>query len=213
MYALNKENPTIDSKILYYQNLKLFIATKYESFVDSKSSTYEDTDKKVENKSSSSDNLIKESENEKCFLDEETQIQEYMNDMLSVIKNDYFEDGIQSRSENYIIENFNESTSDLIKKALMRLYHDNVSDSHILTGILLMIGSVPYSKIEPEGPIMALGLLQNVDISIRDRAIQAFERWNSKKDLSVLRSLKCDRKWLQRYVDKVIKYIEKDGID
>ena len=76
-----------------------------------------------------------------------------------------------------------------------------------------MMGTLNYEKAEPQGQTMALGLLQHEDISVRDRAIQAFERWNSKKGLTVLKSLHCDIKWLERYVNKVISYLERDGKD
>lgn len=140
-------------------------------------------------------------------------VQQYMTEILSIIRDDVFEDAIETKSERYIHEVYNDYTCEYIKAALMKLYLDNLSNAHILTGLLMMIGTIPYDKIVPEGQIMAMGLLQNMHISIRDKAIQAFERWNSKKGISVLKSLKCDRKWLQRYVDKVILYIEKDGID
>lgn len=58
---------------------------------------------------------------------------------------------------------------------------------------------------------MALGLLQHENIYLRDRAIQVYEQWNSKKGINVLKTLKCDQKWLQDYVDKVIEYLERDG--
>ena len=140
-------------------------------------------------------------------------IQQYKTEILSVIREDVFEDAIETKSECYIRENYNDYTYEYIKPALMELYLDNLSNAHILTGLLMMIGTVSYDRIAPEGQVMAMGLLQNMHIPIRDKAIQAFERWNSKKGISVLSSLKCDRKWLQRYVDKVIMYIEKDGID
>ena len=155
----------------------------------------------------------RETEDQSKIVSKEILIQQYKNDILSVVRNDVFEDAIRTKSEDYIIENFSESTSEYLKQALMQLYLDNVSNAHILTGLLMMIGSISYESIAPEGQIMAMGLLQNKDISIRDRAIQTFERWNSRKGIPVLRSLRCDRKWLQRYVDKVIMYIERDGID
>lgn len=163
--------------------------------------------------SSTFGNPKKETEKKSIIVSKDILIQQYKNDILSVVRNDTFEDAIRTKSEDYIQENFNESTSEYLKPALMQLYLDNLSNSHILTGLLMMIGSISYENIAPEGQIMAMGLLQNKDISIRDRAIQTFERWNSKKGIPVLSSLKCDRKWLQRYVDKVIMYIEKDGID
>ena len=138
---------------------------------------------------------------------------QYKNDILGTILNDTFEDGTITKSEEYIKESFCPDTSDYIKTAVMELYLSNLDQPHILTGLLTMISCIPYHDAKPQCPIMALGLLQNRDISIRDKAIQVFEKWNSKEGIPILKSLKCDRKWLQRYVDKVILYLERDGVD
>ena len=76
-----------------------------------------------------------------------------------------------------------------------------------------MVSCVPYEVVQPKGQAIAMGLLSNKELLIRDRAIQCFERWNSKKGLDVLKSLDCQPKWLQKYVDKIIKYIERDGVE
>ena len=98
-------------------------------------------------------------------------------------------------------------------EALMQIYLKNLSNVHFLEGILVMISAVPYEIVEPKGQTMAMGLLTNKELLIRDRAIQCFEQWNSKKGLEVLKSIECQPKWLQKYVDKVIMYIERDGIE
>lgn len=140
-------------------------------------------------------------------------IRQYMNDILAVVRNDHYEDGTETRSEEYMLMNYSDSSKEYIKEALMNLYLDYQQDAQVLTGILMMAGSVSYDSIHPQGQIMALGLLQNKDFSVRDRAVQLYERWNSKKGINVLKGLRCDRKWLQRYVDKVIFYLERDGTD
>ena len=118
-----------------------------------------------------------------------------------------------TKSEEYIRDTFSTETSEQIKAAIMELYLSNLDHPHVLTGLLTMISCIPYRNAVPQCPIMALGLLQNKDISIRDKAIQVFEKWNSKEGIPILRSLQCDRKWLQKYVDKVILYLERDGLD
>lgn len=136
---------------------------------------------------------------------------QYMNDILGVILNDTYEDGTITKSEEYIKTTFCLENSENIKSAIMKLYLSNLENPHVLTGLLTMIGCIPYNVALPQCQIMALGLLQNRDISIRDKAIQVFEKWNSKSGIPVLKSLKCDKKWLQKYVDKVIQYLERDG--
>lgn len=138
---------------------------------------------------------------------------QFKRDILNLISNDYYEAGFVSQSEQYIQNTENENNIEYIREAANELYLEYYNDTHVLTGLLIMMGTLDYETAEPQGQTMALGLLQHEDISVRDRAIQAFERWNSKKGLPVLKSLHCDRAWLQRYVDKVISYLERDGVD
>ena len=138
---------------------------------------------------------------------------QYKSDILNLIRNDYFEAGFVSQSEQYVLNTANDDSVEYIREAANELYLEYYNDPHVLTGLLIMMGTLDYEAAEPQGQTMALGLLQHEDISVRDRAIQAFERWNSKKGLPVLKSLHCDRAWLQRYVDKVIAYLERDGVD
>ena len=130
-----------------------------------------------------------------------------------IINHDEYLDGEISQSEIFMKDAYANGQMDYVTEALMQIYSSNLLNTHILEGILVMISCVPYEAVEPKGQIMAMGLLSNKELVIRDRAIQCFERWNSKKGLVTLKSLDCQPKWLQKYVDKVIMYIERDGID
>lgn len=140
-------------------------------------------------------------------------ILQYANEIRILIKNDEFLDGELSNSELYIIDAYKQGNLDYVIDAIMYVYSNNLLDKHMLEGILSMIASVPYDIIFPKGQIMAMGLFVNKELSVRDKAIQCFERWNSKKGLNFLKSVNCDPKWLQKYVQKVIMYIERDGIE
>lgn len=134
-------------------------------------------------------------------------------DISRMIQNDEFVDGEISQSEAFIRDLCVKDELDYVTDALMELYSVNLSNPHMLEGILLMVSSVPFEMVAPDGQVMAMGLLSNRNLSVRDRAIQCFERWNSKKGLVYLKNLDCHPKWLQKYVDKVIMYIERDGLD
>lgn len=140
-------------------------------------------------------------------------ILQYANEIRILIKNDEFLDGELSNSELYMIDAYKQGNLDYVIDAIMYVYSNNLLDKHMLEGILSMIASVPYDIIFPKGQIMAMGLFVNKELSVRDKAIQCFERWNSKKGLNFLKSVNCDPKWLQNYVQKVIMYIERDGIE
>lgn len=136
-----------------------------------------------------------------------------VNEISYVIQNDEFVDGEVSSSEAFMQDLYSKNQLDYIADALMELYSKNLSTPHMLEGILLMVSSVPFETIAPKGQIMAMGLLSHKNLSVRDRAIQCFERWNSRKGLDYLKNLDCHPQWLQKYVEKVIMYIERDGID
>lgn len=138
-------------------------------------------------------------------------INQYINEITAIIRCDEYIDGEISNSQIFMEEAYEHKQLEYVIEALMQIYYTNIQDAHILEGVLVMISSVPYESIEPKGQIIALGLLVNNKLVIRDRAIQCFERWNSKKGLNALRSINCHPKWLQNYVEKVIMYIERDG--
>lgn len=140
-------------------------------------------------------------------------ISQLANDIKGIIQRDEFIDGEISNSELYMKELCAKYPVDCVLKALMQVYSSNLLNSKILEGVLVMVSCVSYETAEPDGQVMAMGLLSNRELEIRDRAIQCFEKWNSKKGIPVLKSLDCHPKWLQKYVEKVITYLERDGTD
>lgn len=140
-------------------------------------------------------------------------IMQFSNEINIIINHDEYVDGEVSQSEIFMKDAYENEQMDYVMEALMQIYMDSLSNIHVLEGILVMISCVPYEVVHPKGQAIAMGLLSNKELLIRDRAIQCFERWNSKKGLDVLKSLDCQPKWLQKYVDKIIKYIERDGVE
>ena len=136
-----------------------------------------------------------------------------VNEITTLILKDDFIDGEISESEKYMEVAYKSDNFDCIKEALMKVYTNNFSNSHIVVGILMMISRVPYDAIEPKGTLMALGSLSHKNLEVRDRVIQCFERWNSKKGLVILKSIECSPAWLQNYANKVISFIEEEGIE
>ena len=140
-------------------------------------------------------------------------VMEFSNEISIIISHDEYIDGEVSQSEIFMKEAYAKEQMGFVMEALMQIYSSNLLNVHVLQGILVMISCVPYEAVEPKGQVMAMGLLSNKELIIRDCAIQCFERWNSKKGLTALKSLNCQPKWLQKYVDKVIMYIERDGLE
>lgn len=134
-------------------------------------------------------------------------------EIKGIILNDEYFDGEISQSERYIIEAHSKGCLDSIKEPLKYLMAENQDNTHVLVGILKMISSIPYDDIYPDGQIFAMSLISHKELSVRDGVIQCFEKWNSKKGLNFLMHVKCHPEWFQKYIDNVIMYIERDGIE
>lgn len=130
-----------------------------------------------------------------------------------LIANDEYIDGVLSVSEQFMRVAYGRGQMDSMMEALMLLFRRSCNDTHVLEGMLVMIASVPYEAVWPNGQAIAGELVSHPELQIRDRAIQCYERWNSKKGLDVLRRLDCTPKWLQKYVDEIILDIEKNGVE
>ena len=141
----------------------------------------------------------------------DVKINQMIYDIYYLIQQDDFVDGEMTKVELFMKNAYENNQLEYVLEALMRIYYEEVLNDKILEGILLMISSVPYEVVVPKGQIMAMGLLSNKSLAVRDRAIQCFERWDSIEGIDILKSLDCEPKWLQRYVEKVIMYIERDG--
>lgn len=140
----------------------------------------------------------------------------YHREMESIIEAEYFESGEISKSALYIEANCNQENLFPLKAALLKLYMDNFSKQGreiFLEGILTMFSTMSYDDAYPEGHCAAVALLSHNSLNIRDKAVQAFEKWNSKKGIDVLKHIDCKEPWLQEYVQKVIQYLSKEGTD
>ena len=128
--------------------------------------------------------------------------------LLQKILIDDFIAGETSASEEYIETIANEHGWLTTMNWLNTIYHDYYSNSSVLIGLMHCLSHFKYEDVKPAGPTMALGVLQHEDIYVRDYAIRAFENWNDKEAIPTLKAISCDAKWLQDYIDKVIKVLE-----
>lgn len=142
-------------------------------------------------------------------------VQKLVADIRLLIAQDDFIDGEFSKSEQYILDVAEKEKDKLsiIRDALGLIYEKSHDQPQLLVGVLTIISCLPYEVLAPNAQIMAMGALRHKDIWVKDKAIQCFERWNSKKGLEYIRNFKCEPSWLQRYVDRVVYYIESDGLE
>lgn len=130
-----------------------------------------------------------------------------------IINNDIYESGNISDIEKYMDSKCNEKNLIFIKEAAQEIFWDNFRDAHIMQGILRLLSSKSYEEMKAQGQTICFALLNHEKITIRDQAIQTFQKWNSKKALKQLRSVYCPTVWMQKHMNKVIEYLELYGTE
>lgn len=130
----------------------------------------------------------------------------FIKDMLD----EYIEDGYISISQKLysIIEE--EYGSIVASIFLNNVYQEYALNNKIIKSILYIIGRLNPNYLNGIEVGITAFALNNVDYEVRDMALQCFEKWNNKKHLRLLKSLKLDVDFLQEYLESIIKQIESE---
>lgn len=154
-----------------------------------------------ENDISSSFKIIEYQEYTFPYLDE------FINNLTSLIKNDEFRVGYFSNSSIYF-KNILEKYPETARKCLLSVFADNVDKKHIIYGILSILTEIEYSDIYPEGLIIAMASKSVPDKIIKEAFVRLFENWCNKDALKFIKVMKFDEEWLENYRLEVIEDIE-----
>lgn len=126
---------------------------------------------------------------------------------LSLVKEEEFEFGFISRSEELIREQL-QINALATRNWLNEIFISHFDNEIVLIGLLRIIGRFDESIIFPQGQTIALGVLSHSNDEIKELGIRAFEKWCSAESLSILKKLNLNSSWLQDYVNEVITDIE-----
>ncbi|HDJ89352.1 MAG TPA: hypothetical protein ENG40_01490 [Thermoprotei archaeon] len=129
--------------------------------------------------------------------------------LIAIIEEQEFEYGFESPAERFIKEKLRVN-SFVAKEWLNKLFLQMFDNAHIIIGILQAISHLNYSEIFPTGQTMALAALSHKNAEVRECGIRAFESWCNYESLKVLKTVHYPEKWLQDYVNQVIKDIEEE---
>ena len=91
---------------------------------------------------------------------------------------------------------------------LNEIFLENFNDKDIVLQIIYMISSFGYKDVYPQGITMSIAALSHESSEIKDAAIGAFENWQSKDSVVILKSIDTQIAWLEEYKTKVINAIE-----
>ena len=126
---------------------------------------------------------------------------------ISLIREEDFEFGFVSRSEELIKEQF-QINALATRNWLNEIFLKYFDDDYILIGLMRIISRFEESQIFPQGQTIALASLSHSNDEIKELGIRAFEKWCSRESINILKKLNFNSTWLQEYTNEVINDLE-----
>lgn len=130
--------------------------------------------------------------------------------LISIIESCYFESGIWTEADEYFESLVKSSSSIESPLALLSsIVNHNLSDDHILEGVLHILSNYSYDEIEPFGISVAIACAVNHSLIIQDLLISCFEKWNAVDAIDILTGLQLEEPWLSEYRDDVVSQLKR----
>lgn len=164
----------------------------------------------LEDLSETTNNYLEKTKEELIKIEVDKISNQYEKKIYEILCADRFEVGEKSNIDDFLYSLPNESLC-YIKPALLRILSRNENNNHIIEGILRIFSFFEYKDMKPEGPTACLALFSHKSVLIKNKAIQVFEKWNSRDSLIQLENHVCSPSWIQAHLQNVISYIKEYG--
>lgn len=129
---------------------------------------------------------------------------------LSLIKEEDFEFGQRSKSINLVEEQLQTNTiatQNWFNKLYLYYFR---ADEKILLSLLKVVEYLDKELFFPTGQTMAISALSHKNDEIKEMGVRIFENWCSIESYEMLKNLKVETIWLQKYIDQVVKDLEEE---
>lgn len=129
---------------------------------------------------------------------------------LSVIKYEDFEFGQRCESINLVEENLRINkiaTQNWLNKLYLQYF---AKDERVLLSLLRIINYLSKDLFYSTCQTIALSAISHRNDEIKEMGIRIFENWGSVESYSILKAIKVDSVWLQKFIDEVIHDLEKE---
>lgn len=133
--------------------------------------------------------------------------------LVAIIQSCYFEAGIWTEADEYF-DRLKTSRGDTVNSLgiLADIANHNLSNDHILEGVLHILSNYNYAELDPYGITISLVCALNHSPVIQDLLISCFEKWDAIEAIDILQNLKLEESWLIEYRDEVVEQLKSKEI-
>ena len=130
-------------------------------------------------------------------------------DVRESITTEFYEPGMVSLMEKYIIENLLENKS-YLQQLMNDLYkYSTRKQSHIISyNTIVVLSQLPYEALGSWADALAISATRSSYLDVAEMGIRCFENWEDKSACEYLHGCHFEESWLQEYANEVCTYIE-----
>ncbi len=117
-----------------------------------------------------------------------------------------------SSAEKKIIEIEKKYKMRILGEVIQIVYVHHFHNSSYLVGICNSLLRYDLDEVQPWGATMLTGFLNHSDERVQEATIQLIDNWSDIDLLPILKTLLISSKWMQDYVNDVVKSLEKENV-
>lgn len=134
-------------------------------------------------------------------------MQQNKNKVLRLLDNEDIAVGFSSLTERFFSDLLDRDTLFLLD-LLNLIYKENFDNVELMQKFIEVMSNLDYKALYPTNTILALGVINHTNIGIQEAAIAAFEKWDDKNNLTLLKNINYTTPWVEEYAKNVIQYLE-----
>lgn len=149
---------------------------------------------------------IQKKENEKLYqFTEKSEMEKLVYDLIL-----YEQDGINySLFETDVCKIANKYSMKFLGQILQNLMLKYCEKSNFMIALCRCLCRYDLAEVKPWGPVMMMGLINHKSIFVKEEVVSVIENWADKEMLPILKSLDVAEKWMKRYLDEVIDFLQR----
>lgn len=201
---------SVNATLTYQKNLKVLLTKDLDIQLYGNYTEESKNDFIILNNQPSSTNVKfydERTKSEPSDLQNEKKVQFTTNKALRLLMNEDIAVGYSSMTERYFNDLSKEDVS-FLKDVINLVYKDAFDNVEVLQKFIEVMSNLDYELLYPTNTILAIGVINHIDVGVQEAALAAFEKWDDKGNVNMLKNINYTTGWIGKYAQEIIDYLE-----
>lgn len=129
------------------------------------------------------------------------------NKVFAMLKSENVIVGYSSETERYL-EYLISQDKDIVKNIFQIIIHNEFDNPIILQKAIEVFSNLNDEDLNPSFSLVLIATINHKNINVQEASIAAFEKWDNKSNITLLKNINYTTPWIKDYADSVVEYLE-----